>query len=393
MTSFALQPTPEPPDAEPRVVVRLYGATDVGHTREHNEDTFLVADLETGTVIEFDHGTETRSGGPHGLLFAVADGMGGAAAGEIASAMAAQVVYEELLARWRSVDDLEADVFATAIRDSAETANARIHAFAREHPEHRGMGTTATIAGLLDDTVYIAQVGDSRAYLFRDNKLNLLTRDQSLMQRLVDAGEISAEQAESSERRNIILQALGPEPVVKIDLTHQKLRLGDMLIVCSDGLSGVVKAHDIEAAARAEPDPAVLCHRLIARANEMGGPDNVTVVAALFDGVGLSAADSQEVVGRKVYPLRGTLGEDEAQESAEPAGATVYKTDPSPFLAASAAAASPLLDGGGSDRVPPGAGDTGARKERAAPIMMLLVMLGIAAAAWLVWMLFKPSAA
>lgn len=392
MTSFALQPTPVPPDAQPRVVVRLYGATDVGHTREHNEDTFLVADLETGTVISFDHGTETRSGGAHGLLFAVADGMGGAAAGEIASAMAANVVYEELLASWRSVEAPTPDGFASAIRDATETANSRIHAYAREHPEHRGMGTTATIAGLLGDTVYIAQVGDSRAYLFRDNKLNLLTRDQSLMQRLVDAGEISEEQAEASDRRNIILQALGPEPVVKIDLTHQQLRLGDMLIVCSDGLSGVAKAYDIEEAARAEPDPAVLCHRLIARANELGGPDNVTVVAALFGGLGLTAADSQDAVGRRVFPLQGTLGADEDEAAATTA--TPYKTDPSPFLRAGApSASSPLLEagGGGASGQMPDGEFTGERKERARPIMLLLMLLGVMAAAWFLWMLFRPS--
>ncbi len=387
VTSFALQPTPVPPDADPRVVVRLYGATDVGHTREHNEDTFLVADLETGAVISFDHGSETREEGTHGLLFTVADGMGGAAAGEIASAMAAQVVFEELLARWRTVSEPDPTVFAAAIRDAAETANARIHAFARENPQHRGMGTTATVAGLLGDTVYIAQVGDSRAYLFRDDKLILLTRDQSLMQRLVDAGEISQEQAEASDRRNIILQALGPEPTVKIDLTHQQLRLGDTLILCSDGLSGVTKAHDIEIAAREESDPAVLCHRLIARANELGGPDNITVVAARFDGQGLRSSSSSDAVGRQVYPLDGTLGDEETEQIPSPRP-TPYKSDPSPLLAAAAlSGASPVLRAGAS-----GSGQrfegTEERKARARPILLLLVLLGLAVSAWLLWQLF-----
>jgi len=376
-----------PPDADPIVVVRLYGATDVGHTREHNEDTFLVADLETGTLITFDHGTETRAEGVHGLLFAVADGMGGAAAGEIASAMAAQVVFEQLIAGWRQVTQPTADVFATALRDAAETANTRIHTFARENPQHRGMGTTATIAGLLGDTVYIAQVGDSRAYLFRDDTLILLTRDQSLMQRLVDAGEISVEQAEASERRNIILQALGPEPTVKVDLTHQQLRLGDMLIVCSDGLSGVARASDIEEAARAESDPAVLCHRLIARANELGGPDNVTVVAALFDGTGLRAAQEADAVGRVVYPLRGTLGDEEALQVNGPRPAP-YKSDPSPFLRLESPSTMPMprsaID---TQRIVANA-DTDARKARAQPILLLLALLGAMVAGWLLWQLF-----
>jgi protein phosphatase len=400
VTSFALHPTPVPPDADPRVVVRLYGATDVGHTREHNEDTFLVADLESNVIIAFEHGSETRTEGVHGLLFMVADGMGGAAAGEIASEMAAHVVYDELRTRWRSVANPSPDLFAAALRDAAETANARIHAFAKQHPEHRGMGTTATIAGLFGDRVYIAQVGDSRAYLLRDDKLILLTRDQSLMQRLVDAGEISEEQAEASERRNIILQALGPEPVVKIDLTHQQIRHGDTLIVCSDGLSGVARLRDIEEAAREEDDPAVLCHRLIAKANELGGPDNITVVAARFEGDALQLAPAGEVVGRTVYPLRGTLADDERTPTrgARPVAAgTLSSGAPSPI------AASPLGDALPSPGFPvleparpmagrgDGARGDGARadrQERALPIMVLLVLLGVVAAGWILLQLF-----
>jgi len=390
VTSFPLHPTPVPPDADPRVVVRLYGATDVGHTREHNEDTFLVADLEAGAVVSFEHGSESCVEGAHGLLFLVADGMGGAAAGEIASAMAAQVVHDELRTHWRSVADPTPDGFAVALRDATESANTRIHTFARQHPEHRGMGTTATAVGLFGDSVYIAQVGDSRAYLVRDNKLILLTRDQSLMQRLVEAGEISEEQAEVSDRRNIILQALGPEPSVKIDLTHQQIRLGDTLIVCSDGLSGVAKARDIEAAARAQSDPAVLAHALIARANELGGPDNITVVVARFEGAGLRTAHGGEPVGRTVYPLRGTLADEErtpprgAAVLAEPAG-----SPSSPLLVPPSAALTP-------DHVPaqtPSSGDADVhgRKERARPVMLLLLLLGVAAAAWLVYKLLTAG--
>lgn len=395
VTSFALHPTPVPPDADPRVVVRLYGATDVGHTREHNEDTFLVADLEEGSVVSFEHGSETCVEGTHGLLFMVADGMGGAAAGEIASAMAAQVVYDQLSTHWRSVADPTPEAFATALRDATETANSRIHAFARQHPEHRGMGTTATAVGLFGDSVYIAQVGDSRAYLMRDNKLILLTRDQSLMQRLVDAGEISEEQAEVSERRNIILQALGPEPSVKIDLTHQQIRLGDTLIVCSDGLSGVAKARDIEEAARAQSDPAVLAHTLIARANELGGPDNITVVVARFEGAGLRSADGGDTVGRTVYPLRGTLADDERTPShGAPALADPAGSPSSPLLVPPSVAFTP--DSAPAPSPPPssaGSSGTHDRKQRAQPIMLLLVLLGVVAAAWLLYKLFTPTTA
>lgn len=394
VTSLTLSSNPLPPDADPRIVVRLYGATDVGHTREHNEDSFLVADLEAGSVVSFEHGSETCVEGTHGLLFMVADGMGGAAAGEIASSMAVQVVFDELRTHWRSVHNPTPDDFAVALRDASETANTRMYTFAREHPEHRGMGTTATAVGLLGDRVYIAQVGDSRAYLMRDNTLILLTRDQSLMQRLVDAGEISEEQAEVSSRRNIILQALGPEPSVTIDLTHQQIRLGDTLIVCSDGLSSVVKGRDIEEVVRAQSDPAVLAHALIARANELGGPDNITVVVARFEGAGLRSAMRGDAVGRAVYPLRGTLADD---ERTPPRGATVL-ADPAGAL-------------GGALRVPPNAalapehgpakappsssGRVGAhgRHKRARPVLLLLLLLGVAAATWLVYELLTTGTA
>jgi protein phosphatase len=114
------------------------------------------------------------------------------------------------------------------------------------------MGTTLTAAALLGDTLFLAQVGDSRAYLIRNGSAQQLTKDQSLMQRLLDAGEITPEQAETSARRNIILQALGPEPSVKVDITHQPVRRGDLLLLCSDGLSGQVRPRR----SRSSPPPA-----------------------------------------------------------------------------------------------------------------------------------------
>ena len=148
------------------------------------------------------------------------------------------------------------------------------------------MGTTATIAGLLGDTLYLAQVGDSRAYLVRDGVAQQITKDQSLMQKLVEAGELTEEEAELSERRNIILQALGPEPLVKVDLTHQQVRRGDVLVLCSDGLSGPVRTTDIARVVEEEPDLVNVCKKLIDLANEAGGPDNITVIAVRFDGAG-----------------------------------------------------------------------------------------------------------
>jgi protein phosphatase len=286
------------------IVVHVYGRTDVGRAREHNEDAFAVADLTTGTVTLAPEPNTFRVGA-RGLLFMVADGMGGAAAGELASAMAVDVVLDELRARWSDAPKHDPETFAAGLRASTETANTRIHRFAADHPEHRGMGTTATIAGLLGDTLYLAQVGDSRAYLVRDGVARQITKDQSLMQKLIEAGEITAEEAELSERRNIILQALGPEPMVRTDLTHQHIRRGDTLVLCSDGLSGQMRIEDIAKAITEENNLAAACARLIDLANANGGPDNITVVAARFDGAGLEPPTARDPIGHSVYPLGG----------------------------------------------------------------------------------------
>ncbi len=292
-------PTPFPPGAAP-VRVDVCGRTDVGRTREHNEDAYLVADVAAGAPLPAG-GVSGYPAREHGLLFMVADGMGGAAAGEIASGMAVDTVLEELAARWPRESELPPAAFARAIREAAEEANRRIHACACEHPEYRGMGTTATIAGLRGDTLYLAQVGDSRAYLVRNGRALQITKDQSLLQRLVEAGELTAEEAERSARRNIILQALGPEASVIIDLTHQQVRRGDLLILCSDGLSGLVKNDEIERLVAGTTDLCALCDALIDAANSNGGPDNITVVCVRFEGEGLEVAREDDEVGHRRF--------------------------------------------------------------------------------------------
>lgn len=308
VTTFDSNSAPTPRD-DRRVEVRVFALTDVGCSREHNEDAFLVANLESGTPLDFGRGHHEIKADAHGLLFLVADGMGGAASGELASSMASELVLEGLRKQWMSAGSPTAESFAEALRDATVAANARIHLHARDYPEHRGMGTTATIAGLLGDRLFVVQVGDSRAYLVRDGVAQQITKDQSLMQRLVEAGELTPEEAEVSDRRNIILQALGPEAHVTVDLTHQQLRSGDTLIVCSDGLSGMVKADEIAALTAAEPDVRMLCRTLVDRANERGGPDNITVVAVRFDGDALSPSVTGDTVGYAAFPLAGTLFE------------------------------------------------------------------------------------
>jgi protein phosphatase len=303
------------PTSSPRepVIIHVFGRTDVGRTREHNEDAFVVADLTRGNAT-LQPEVRTHEVGERGTLFMVADGMGGAAAGEIASAMAIEVVLRQVTDAVSEADAPSEETFAAAIKRATAAANATIHSFALEHPEYRGMGTTATVAAVLGDTVYLAQVGDSRAYLVRNGVGRQITKDQSLMQKLIEAGELTEEEAEQSERRNIILQALGPEATIKVDLTHQRVRRGDVLVLCSDGLSGQVRGEEIARIVSEEKDLVAACKRMIDRANENGGPDNITVIAARFDGAGLADPAASDDVGHRIFPLAADSGQRPATE-------------------------------------------------------------------------------
>ncbi|HEY7194044.1 MAG TPA: Stp1/IreP family PP2C-type Ser/Thr phosphatase [Gemmatimonadales bacterium] len=287
-----------------KVRVEIFGKTDLGRTRDHNEDRFLVADLSR-KAASLQPDVRQHDIGPRGTLLVVADGMGGAAAGELASEMATDTIYQHLVKTWNVEDEVNPQRFAYRLKEAVEAANASIHAHAKAHPEVRGMGTTTTAAGVLNDHLYLTQVGDSRAYLIRNGQAHQITKDQSLMQRLVEAGELTEEEAAQSERRNIILQALGPDAKVKVDLTHQEVRRGDVLVLCSDGLSGQVKKEEIAQVVSTTPDLSAACDKLIAMANERGGPDNITVVIARFDGDGLRFSDDGQPddVGHQVYPL------------------------------------------------------------------------------------------
>jgi protein phosphatase len=300
------------------VRVSVFGKTDLGRTRDHNEDTFLVDDLSSGQAVASLSPAEHVIG-PRGSLFMVADGMGGAAAGELASSMAAQLIFEHLNREWRNDKDGSGERFAFRMREAVERANAKIHAYALQHPDVRGMGTTLTAAGVFGGVIYLAQVGDSRAYLVRDGRAFQLTKDQSLTQRLVDAGELTEEEAETNVRRNIILQALGPDPKVRVVLSTQELRREDVLVVCSDGLSGLVRREEIAERVATDPDLALVCEQLITLANERGGPDNITVVTARFNGDRLRAVGDESEPGHKVLRLPGSASSSDESVSAVPA--------------------------------------------------------------------------
>ncbi len=320
----------------PRTRISVFGKTDVGMTRDHNEDCFLVSDL-TARQASLLPEVRDHDVGPKGTLLMVADGMGGAAAGEVASEMATKAVYNHLLNTWTRDREETSEQFVHRLREAVEEANSKIHAYAKEHSEMRGMGTTVTAVGVLADRIYLTQVGDSRAYLIRYGQAIQLTKDQSLMQRLVDAGELTEEEAERSERKNIILQALGPEERIRVDLTHQQIRRGDALLICSDGLSGQVTSEEMAQAVSETEDLVSVSSGLISLANERGGPDNITVIVARFSGDGLQDPQDGEPVGYEAYPLLDTESTTEQ--------VPVYKRDQPPpaptstMIASGAAAA------------------------------------------------------
>lgn len=269
----------------------VYGATDPGRQREDNQDTFLAADLSVpgrdggfrlasldGFPTEGDPGSFGL--GRKGSLLLVADGMGGAAGGQIASRMAATCVYEMLSGGWASGSSSGQEAFRAHLVEAAEKANTRVHEWSLQHDPYRGMGSTLTLAGVLDDVVHLAHVGDSRAYLVRDGQPRQLTEDQTVVQQLLDAGALDEDEAKRSPQRHVLLQALGPEPEVQVATSSERIRHGDVLLLCSDGLSGVVGAEDIGRGTGDGADPRAACERLVSLANERGGPDNITVVLA-----------------------------------------------------------------------------------------------------------------
>ena len=223
-------------------------SSDTGRARTANEDSFYA----------------------QAPLFAVADGMGGAQAGEVASKIAA----ESFAPAVRKGEPPEA-----YLRGIAEAANERIHSLAKHDSTRSGMGTTLTAALVEGDDVSFAHVGDSRAYVWRDGALRLLTSDHSLVEELRRQGRISDEQAEDHPQRSIITRALGPEASVEVDTLSFSARPDDVFLLCSDGLTTMLKDDAIAAVLREATDLDDAAVRLVAAANEAGGRDNITVVA------------------------------------------------------------------------------------------------------------------
>jgi serine/threonine protein phosphatase PrpC len=288
----------------PGVHVRFAGRSSVGLVREHNEDNLLIANLSTGEVAVRDLvQSDTVTEG--GQLFAVCDGMGGAAAGEVASQMAVEILHEALR---RSGPPRERDELARRLVSAVEEAGKRIFESAQKERSRRGMGTTATVAVLVDKVLFIAEVGDSRAYLLRGGVLKQLTKDQSLVNQLIEAGHLTEAEAEAFEHSNIILQALGTSETVQVDLTFVELRRGDRLMLCSDGLSGLVHVDSLRDTLMSVNDPADCTATLTKYAEQGGGHDNITVLVVDFGGEGLPELRDTDTFGYLQYPLLPVAG-------------------------------------------------------------------------------------
>ena len=265
--------------------------TDVGRQRQSNEDSYL--DREP--------------------VFAVADGMGGARAGEVASRMAVEAFDDQ--GDGGSPED--------RLRHVATEANRRIYEMAQSDTEHAGMGTTLTAAMVTGREVAVGHVGDSRLYRLRGGKLERLTEDHSLVEELVRQGRLSPEEAENHPQRSIITRALGPEPDVEVETFTHTARDGDVYLICSDGLSGMVSEDDITAILERADSLDAAARELVEAANGAGGKDNITVVLfrVASDGDGEGEDDSDTLAGQdtngevSAAAVREAVAEDDADEA------------------------------------------------------------------------------
>ncbi len=254
--------------------------TDVGRARERNEDSYLAG----------------------GHVFAVADGLGGHNAGDVASRLA----VEPLAALDRAIDGSSRSRIADALADAVAAANGAVYRRAQDDAKVRGMGTTLTAVAIADGTAHLAHVGDSRCYLIRGDEITQLSSDHTLVARMVAEGKLTPEEAETHPQRSILTRALGAEPEVDIDTLELQLAEGDRLIICSDGLSSVVAESQIAATLRESKGLQEACKRLVDAANARGGPDNITVVIVEVTRAGAGAGAGSPVAPparRRVSPV------------------------------------------------------------------------------------------
>ena len=245
-------------------MVDTFGLSDVGCIRELNEDCFCIQGFEGDSNKGF---------------CVIADGMGGHNAGEVASQNAVRIIAENL---GKLLSGETKEKIPRALTESVDKANDRVYKMSVESTEHSGMGTTAVIAYTEDETVYIANVGDSRAYVIRGDEIMQLTSDHSVVEEFVKSGTITREEARIHPQRNIITRAVGTEPTVSTDIFEYEYKLGDILILCSDGLSSMLEDRLIYQIVTGEENSENTVCSLVKAAKMSGGLDNITVICIRF---------------------------------------------------------------------------------------------------------------
>ncbi|MGE3764257.1 MAG: PP2C family serine/threonine-protein phosphatase [Kofleriaceae bacterium] len=260
--------------------------TDVGRARETNEDAWSIIDLASGKKIDAFREDHTVDVQERGVLLALSDGMGGAEAGEVASALVLESLEKALERDQKGAihEQLEAAV---------QRANRNVF-FEAKLENRQGMGATLVALFIRGDEAYVAEVGDSRGYLLRKGRLRQITRDQSLVQLLVDQGVMTPDEARASPSKNVILQAMGLAKDVRVAIARLRLRNGDRFILCSDGITNPVSDPELQKILT-DSEPRAACETMIALANDRGGEDNQTAIVADVTG-DLPAPDEFETV-------------------------------------------------------------------------------------------------
>ncbi len=243
--------------------MKIFCETDVGKSREINQDAYIARILEGGAA-----------------LAVVCDGMGGANAGNIASAQAAKIIYEYVLRSWQS--NMSASQIKNLLCSAVMSANVEVFDAASKNEELKGMGTTVVAVIATKTASHIVHVGDSRAYLVRDNTLTQITTDHSMVQRMIESGQITADEAKSDPRKNIITRALGVDENLNVDYNELDYNEKDMLLICTDGLSNMLSSEEILEIVSSAPCENATA-QLVSAANDGGGSDNITAVLIFND--------------------------------------------------------------------------------------------------------------
>jgi protein phosphatase len=278
----------------------LFARTEVGCARERNEDAFSVVNLGTQQVGLTSNRRYELNGGA--MVLCVCDGMGGAAAGDVASRIACDTMVQTLLAAPPAADH---GSIHNALLHGIGAANRAIAAHAEAYPEKRGMGSTMTTAYVGGAEAHLVHIGDSRAYLRRGRSLTQLTTDHSMVGQMIANGQLTPEQARTYEHRNVLLQALGVMPSITPEVSVVQLRAGDSLMLCSDGLTGPLADPEIVAVMARYDDPVRCCRALTERACQLQAGDNVTVAVARIVGEGVPLPQGREPVAvtRQSYTI------------------------------------------------------------------------------------------